>query len=403
MKALLLVLAIQAQEDLPGLLERLDDDSIDARSEALNEIVRRGKAALPALEAAAARAGGERRERLREAMRLIMERDRLRAVLPPPSRVTLEARDRPLKEVLEALGRQGRTPIQVGDLGERKVSVSLASAPFWTALDEVCRASGEVFYELREERVEVRAERYAALPRHVSDVFSVRLERLEFTRGGVFDAPDMTEQTMASVRLAWEKGAAPARATLRVRELVDDQGTSLLDAPGGEDPELLVQIVPAGPELSETFNLYAGKVPAEGAAKLARFRFSIDCEYPLEHAGVTFAQPEGAAGSVEKCEKFTVHLQKFVRAGGTVKIELGVTLENPEEPFVPLQAVRVRAQDGKEYATELYGSSGSEKSVTYFLRSAVPEKVAIKELAVRVPSRTHTERISVELKDIPIR
>ncbi|MBV8880968.1 MAG: hypothetical protein JO332_13440, partial [Planctomycetaceae bacterium] len=113
---LLFVLAasVPAQEDprlVGAALEKLDDDRIEVRAAAATALSKLGKSALPSLRRALADAGPERRDRLAEIIRKIEERERLSALLPPPSLITIEAKDRPLHEVLQALIKQSRTPI----------------------------------------------------------------------------------------------------------------------------------------------------------------------------------------------------------------------------------------------------------------------------------------------------
>jgi hypothetical protein len=89
------------QEDvrIQDLLRKLDDDSIEARASAAAALIDLGRAALPALKRSLAGAGVELKDRLGDVIRKIQDRERLATLLPPLSRITLTAQDRPLREV----------------------------------------------------------------------------------------------------------------------------------------------------------------------------------------------------------------------------------------------------------------------------------------------------------------
>lgn len=406
MKCLALAGVVFLAQDagLRELMDRLEDDSIDVRTQAMAEIVRRGREALPALKGEHAKARGERRERLAEAIRAVGERDRLRNVLPPASRVTLKGKDRPLGEVLDALARQSRTPIEAGGVGrDQRVSVELAGVPFWKALDEVCKASGKVMYAVELDKVVLTAEPYAALPKAFSDGFAALVQRLELTTSAAFGAGNKQEQFLAAVQLCWEKGTSPSFLRLRLHELVDDKGTNLRDD-GSQDFTLAAEGAPAAPSgLFHGFSVYAGRIPAPEAARLARFRFTVDCEFALDYTGVTFANPETAAGSVERCDKFTAHLQRCFRSGGTVRADLAFPRSTGVPALFPTQAIRFKDRDGREYPAEFQGSSADDTSIVYILQGNVPEKVVLTELSIKVPNRLHVERIEADLRDVPLK
>src|SRR5437870_1632586 len=98
--------AEQEQFRIQALLSKLDDDSIEVRAAAAASLTDLGKPALPALRRAAATAGVELKDRLAEVIRKIQDRDRLAMLLPPPSRITIDAKDRPLREVFEKVSKQ---------------------------------------------------------------------------------------------------------------------------------------------------------------------------------------------------------------------------------------------------------------------------------------------------------
>src|SRR5688572_23060857 len=93
-------------QKIEKILQRLSADDIDARESAVRELSALGPEALPLLKARAGSLEGEARGRVEEACRRI-ERERNRSVVLPPLRlVTLDAKDKPAKEVLEDIARQ---------------------------------------------------------------------------------------------------------------------------------------------------------------------------------------------------------------------------------------------------------------------------------------------------------
>src|SRR5262249_49576117 len=131
----------QEESRLRDLLQKLEDESIEVRCAAAASLSALGKDSIPLLRRAAADAGPATRDRLAEIVRKIEERERLEALLPAPSRISLEAKNRPLREVFQRVARQCRSPIDLTDVPEdARVSVALDRAPFWKALEEICRA-----------------------------------------------------------------------------------------------------------------------------------------------------------------------------------------------------------------------------------------------------------------------
>src|SRR6185503_11199386 len=168
--------SLGSQEDLriQELLRKLDDDSIEARASAAAGLIDLGRAALPALKRALVGAGFELRDRLGEVIRKIQDRERLATLLPPPSRITVKAANRPLREVFEIVSKQTSTPIAYSNVPEdARVTVSLDRVPLWKAIDQICRASGKVMADIKGDHVEIQPELFVPLPGKITDLFSV--------------------------------------------------------------------------------------------------------------------------------------------------------------------------------------------------------------------------------------
>ncbi|HYE97601.1 MAG TPA: hypothetical protein VEJ18_01770, partial [Planctomycetota bacterium] len=253
------------EPSLQELLRRLDDDGIEAREQALEMLAARGPSVVADLERAMAGASDERRIRLADAVRRIRARERLSKVMPEPPLVTLEARNRPVRDVAAALARASRLPIDASGVPEgRRVSVSLKGVPPWKALESLCQAGGELSYEPRPEGVLLSPEPLAPVPRVVGDRFVAHLASLSVDAGGSLAGGDRYETTTAVFQLGWTKGTVPWRVTARLERMSDDRGVDLLRE---DEPVVYTDAVPAG-SLAFQAPLGAGRGPAAGAEKL---------------------------------------------------------------------------------------------------------------------------------------
>lgn len=392
-----------AQEpSIRELVSRLDDDAIQARTEAAKELVRLGKSALPELRKALDEASGERRERLAEVVKRIGERDRLSALLRPPSRVTLEAKNRPLREVFEALARQASTPLDLEEVPEgERVTVSVQGKPFWEAVDLVCRASGKVTYEADPERGAVLAPGACGdVPRRYSGGFAVFLDSIRISSSGSFDQADRFDQMDLRFAVAWERGTQPSFVRLSLLGLTDDTGADL--RPAEEEAESETQ-QPVGPdELSVATELATPRLPDPKARKLARVRFDLELGFVVEYGGVTFKNPGTKGAEALECPQFTATLVSARLEGGNLVARVKVEGRAGAPPGISAEGFVLRLAEGTPPAPQLLEISSDGPSVTYGVSWSVGEKADPKELSVRTPVETHVERIPVELKDVPL-
>src|SRR5262245_45364087 len=102
----LLALLVFQEPDLDQLIKQLSDDSIDVREKAAAALVELGGEAEERIRREAASAGGELKGRLEGILMSIDSRRKVEAVLPPLRTVTLDAKDRPLQEVIDDFTKQ---------------------------------------------------------------------------------------------------------------------------------------------------------------------------------------------------------------------------------------------------------------------------------------------------------
>jgi hypothetical protein len=406
MRLLALVLILLAPQDhrIQDLLSKLDDDSIEVRAAAASALTDLGTAALPALKPALAAARGELKERLAEIVRKIQERDRLALLLPAPSRITIAAKNAPLREVFEKVMKQGRTAIDYSQLPEdARVTVSLDRVPFWKAVEEICRASGKAMIDVQEDHVVVLPEPYVALPSRITDLFRATLERIELSTQVEFGQPqDRYETCTMLFRVAWEKGARPCRILTQITELVDEQGNEIVVA-GDENEAQMLPPLPAG-IITQEFSLDA-RGPGPQATKISKMKVEIEFEFPLKYAEVKVDLTGGKNPATGECPEYAVRLSAFVRQENGVAGSLVLIPRGALEGEVQSDSVRLRDKAGQEYTGHVNIASPTNENETAYQITfqGVPENAEPAEFIIRIPTEVHRERLEVELKDVPLK
>lgn len=384
------------------LVSRLDDDSIQVRTDAAAELVRLGKAALPELQRCLDASAGERRERLGEILRKIGERDRLSALLRPARRVTLEAADRPVREVLESLSKQSGVPLDLEQTPQaEKVSIAARGVTFWEALDAVCRASGKLAVDLDSAKASVvKAGAYVPCPRRFSGPFAVVLESVEIASQGSFGQPDRYDEMQLHLRAAWENGTRPSFVRFNLLGLSDDTGADLRPAEdeGGSE----TRIPAAADHLSAATMLVTGRLPDPKAKKLARIRVDVEFGFVLRYGGVTFKEPATSAAQLLECSQFAATLVSGTREQGRytarIKVEPRPGLAQP----IDIESLVLRLRDGKTPPAQAQEMSSDGTSMTYGVVWEIGEKGEPVELSIQTPLEVHLERIPVEFRDVSL-
>lgn len=397
---------VGGQEDLriQELLRKLDDDSIEARASAMTGLIELGRTALPPLKRSLAGAGVELKDRLVEVIRKIQDRERLATLLPPLSRITVKAQDRPLREVLEKVCRQTTTPIDYSKIPEdARITVSLDRVPLWKAIDQICRASGKIMADVKGDHVELSAEPYVQLPGKTTDLFAVTLQRIDLSTEVTFGSQERYDQFTARLQVAWGKGARPYYLVARLAELVDEEGNQLI-APHDELEPAVRSLV--GPEMiGMDITLPSSRGPGPQATKISKLHVEVEFEFPLKYAEAKVDLAGGKTAGAAECPEFHVRLHKFERTEGNLQALLVMTPKGPLEGELQSEAIVLRDKNGKEYsAVVTEGSQANENETPFSLAfPTVPEGTEIVELQVRLPTEVHRERIDVEMKDLSLK
>ena len=407
MRALALVLLLlpagQAQDGrVQELLSRLDDDSIEVRAAAAAALIDLGKSALPALRPALGAAGGELKDRLGEIIRKIRERERLALLLPPPSLITVDAQNLPLREVFEKVSRQTRTAIDYSQVPEdARVTVKLDRVPLWKAIDRICAASGKVTAGLESDHVILTAEPYIAIPSKILDSFRVTLEQVQLSTEVTFGLQDRYDNFQATLRLGWEKGARPYRILGHIAELVDEQGNELVAAGEATEPLVLSMLQPD--TISQDLVLDA-RGPGPTATRLGKLRVEIELEFPLRYAEVKIDVTTNRNPAAGECPEYAVKVGPLSRQDGILTAALVMTPRGPLEGEIQSDSIILKDKSGKEYNATVNVASQTNDNETAFQLAfqGIPADAEPVELIIRIPTEVHRERIDVEFKDLSL-
>jgi len=181
--ALFLSLLLAAQDPVEdrirALIVDLRSEEIATREKATKALSALGIDAIPALEKFQAGSEGEVRARLAAAIESLRRDARFLKLAPPVRRVTLSAKDRPLKEVLDDAGLQsGVTCAADPAVADRPVTFEAKGEPLLQALDRLCLARGDLAIEIAEGKVRVAAGKPAKAPAAYAGSFRARVKRI---------------------------------------------------------------------------------------------------------------------------------------------------------------------------------------------------------------------------------
>lgn len=296
--------AVLAQEPaVRDLIRQLEDDNVEARERAQKQLGALGEDALPALRetVAAASSSGELKLRAAAAIREIELGAKIARVYKEPKRITLKGSDTMLREILDELARQTGVPIDSGSVdGAAKVTIDARDLPLLEVLDLLCRGQADRTWEMRDDgSIRFNREKHPDYPSVYSGPFRVRLSSLNADRSNDFKARAVS--LTLGVVAEWDRRLKPSKIVdVELSRAADDRGTALDVAPvdanafvrGGPGVQLRVGVGMAvdGSENSRTFLLrglspQAATVDLEG---VARYTFPLDQrEVRIEKPAVT--------------------------------------------------------------------------------------------------------------------
>jgi hypothetical protein len=259
------------------LIRDLGSPDYRTREKAGAALEARGEKALPELRKALAEADDPEVSRRLAVLVRKMDYDRLVS----PKRVTLSAKDKPAKAIVEEIGRQTGYRIEFGGgNSDAKFSIALENVPFWQAMDQVANAAGmSVYANYDDETIRVYSQdvvnpyvAYAGpfrfLATNINANRSVQLSGI--SRRGVPARPH--EYVNLNLQVQSEP-KNPILGTLQaeVTAAVDDTGASLVPPRNPNDPNQFVRTNYYNPGY-RTFNTYANVNLVRGAKDATRIK-----------------------------------------------------------------------------------------------------------------------------------
>jgi hypothetical protein len=343
-----------AQDDLEkkvaAIVARLADDSIDAREQAVKDLADLGTGAIPLLKKAIAKAGDETRGRLEEAIRTIELRDALARSLPPLQKITLDLKKRPAREAIEEIASRAGIGVKFeGDLGKGTITLALKDVTPIEALDAVCRADGQLTYQIDtgDEALEAVKPGVPVLPRLSFTAapfvdcpatyvrhYRIRAVELSLIRTNSFKGTK--SRGNVQLELFWLPGTHPDQVTrFEVEEIKDDQGRILpLEKKEEGDPLAGAHLTLDGLDPAAGQYAFDFKYPEADAKKVASMKGSFTVTYPKETKTLVFEKPAEKRGKSLELHGLKITLEEYQNRGTehTVKIVVGGKYAGPKDP-----------------------------------------------------------------------
>ncbi len=427
--ALLALGAAALQEEPAGkldpILARLNDDSVEVRDGALKDLVALGPAALPLLRARMDSVPGEVRGRIEEACRRIESAAALARVLPPLRRITLDAKDRPLKELLDEIARQGGLALDLSSGGfEGKLSLTLRDALPLQALDAACRASTGIQYQILEDeadalagfrrrrrgappagaRIALQAGTWTDYPACYVRHYRVRATQVALNRVNAFDGVQRTGQL--SLDLQWPPDVKPDRLLrFRVTELKDDQGRSLLNE--GAPEEGFRDRIRRGWGVGTQHSLQF-KYPEAGARAIGLLRGEVSVEFPKDVRVLSFEKPAESKGKSLEVDGLKLALKDYKNEGKNHTVVLDMTGRirgadpDPEDHGYPIswEDVEVVGESGERLSQGGMSGGGGNNQFSWTLNYNGTRNEPAKEVRIRCILSRHPDEFTFEIRDI---
>jgi hypothetical protein len=391
------------------LIEQLRADDLQTSDDAGGEIVRLGAPALPILKDLLLKSSGDTKLRLEQAVQLIERNLRRERAMGTPVTASVNVVGRPLPEVLEDLKKATGQPLVFADVPDDKVTVAFEKAPFWDALDAICRAHGGVIWGASGSQITVTKGAYRDRPRVVKGNLVLVFDKLMLTNHFSVDGGGGGN---ANVNLtgcvAWTAGGGPSTMSMQVEQFEDDKGTNLitrdrgivsLDAGRNADPKSLCRPV----------SHWSYVMPDEGATKLAFFKGTLTVKYILELKKLmSVPNPAGAVGRSVEVAPYTIDLENFNQSGRSVAATVRINQQGQRwETSIGAQDFCVVDKSGKSWSMNGYVSmrsvGGNRSSSTYQLNLTLPDKVEAAALELTCASDTEEIQIPFDFKGLPLK
>ncbi len=223
----------------------LGSNRFPAREEAMTALARAGAPALAPLAEAAKSGNPEVRRRAAELIDRIEANQAL-----APTWVTLQLRDVPVPEAVEALARQCRVRLELmpqqgparEQLEGKRITLEPGRVPFWDALERLCQAGGLTYTSRTAKTLELQpADGAPRPPTAVSGAFRLRVTGMNYARSLNLNlVPGTTPARSESMNVSIDVLCEPHVALLAIgapqfTEATEEEGRNALSgAPAGQ-------------------------------------------------------------------------------------------------------------------------------------------------------------------------
>ena len=419
--ALLGLLLLGQDPDVEALLKQLESDSIVERDQAVKALIDLGEKAEPKVRARMAKSDGQLRKLCGQVLERIAIPKPLRGVLPPISRVTIDAKGRAVHEVLEEFQRQTRIPMKLNRLpGAPEITVDIKDAAPLEALEAICRAAQFHWnfpstdfggsWEIEEpsnSKVDLHegpemhfGPGYTERPRLFIRHYLVELHDIAMTRANDFRTGK--SRGVLNFGLHWPAGVNPYQVQFEVSSVMDDRGNQLFE--GHDDPN-----EPKGPRtepawwnnMLRLYHRYRIRHPDKETKSLASIRGRARFQFLLREKKVTFEAPEKSVGVRKEIEGVTaefVDIKPVEFQPGQTYLKARFQVKGRASPLAPRIMARLENGRSERLGAVPVGDPAGALYETY-LYSHVSKITA---LEIVVESICGEDVVDFEFKDIPL-
>jgi hypothetical protein len=401
--ALLMSVVQDPADPVRALVEKLAGDDVEAREQAETRLRYLGSRALPGLDAALKAADGELRVRIERAIEHIKN-------FGTPPVVTLEAKDRPLREIATELERQTSIPVRAtAGASDLTATVSVKETILWKVVEDLCRARGDVMYRFVNDAIEIHVSKFRALPSADHGALRLFVDRFIWEGGNLNESHLRMHGGILAPR-----GSRLLWLDLKVEELTDDTGKNVAHKPeGGGYFELAGQARLPG---SKTFayvvawHPVAQGAPEAAATRIACFRGVVDLVFggdecvlasvkdPLSRPSTPLAGTSGLGIFRWSVSEYghTIYLSASLRGDAT---------KSMDSRCPPYPLMRLKGGDAiASWYWNLGWSPGDDidrhEIPVHFV---LPKDAVVESLDLVAPKSVFKVELPFEFKDIPLR
>jgi len=407
----LFALLVLAQDPSPAdvLMRELDSDDIARREAAVMKLCDLGPGAMTALQDALEQPGEERRLRAQLALGRIERQARIRGVFVDPPTLDLRCKDKPVQDVILALGKATGLSITLsGELGKRTVTLTRAAMTPMEALDALCIQDGGLEWSYVTPRIiEIREGVTPSTPASYSSRFRFTLPHIETFRSR---RGERTTGTLClCLQADHERGVVPiVPPEIVIEKVIDETGRDLVTAV--ESPIRVNSLfrddeMQGDPELS----FHSRPILLPGQQAQARCLASIS-GYAIYHFALqesTLDIPDVDSGTWVRSGDFEIGV--FGLRAGALQIRVQAEQgQSVPRGLLNISGVRIIDDEGTEHQVPLHGvemrdlSTGGVSSLHYLLLFDPLGQRQARKARLKIVTDAYEKRVSFSFTDVPL-